>query len=103
MDIEDKYPLGPTTGYLTKKFRKIRSNAIDIVKAYTSCLRSLVQVPVFGYFDIYEPYDTHAIENYTMYCVEVNAQNISESLLFPFVNSDALGSDSVCTIARNCS
>ena len=92
LDVETKYQMGPTTGYLTKKHdEEALYNAIDVVKAYTHCLRSIEYVPVFGYFDIYVPYDDHDIEDMTLYCVEVDASNIEECLLFPALNSRSLG------------
>lgn len=92
LDVEEKYPMGPLTGYLTKKFRENKTyNAIDTVKAYSSCLQMINHVPVFGYFDIYKKYDNHEIEDYTMYCVEVNASDIRTSILFPEIYSRCFG------------
>lgn len=92
LDVEDAYPMGPTSGYLTKKFNEDKTyNAIDMVKAYTHCLRGIDAVPVFGYFDIYLPYDNHVLEDLTMYCVEVNAKDIASCLLFPCVHSRCFG------------
>ena len=68
LDVEDKYPMGPTSGYLTKKFDEdVAYNAIDTVRAYTDCLCKIDTVPVYGYFDIYTAYDNHDIEDFTIY------------------------------------
>ena len=76
LEIENKYPMGPISGYVTEKYHENATyNAIDINKAYTDCLSQINHVPVFGYFDEYKPYDNHAIENYTMYLVEVHVKN----------------------------
>lgn len=64
-------------------------NAIDTAKAYTHCLRMINTVPVFGYFDRYQTYDNHGIEDHTLYCVEVNATNFATALLFPKTQSTA--------------
>ncbi len=93
LEIEHKYPMGPISGYLTKELDKnAMYNAIDTVKAYTDCLRKIRNVPVFDYFDEYKTYDNHLIEAYTMYFVEVHAEdNIAQSLLFPTVFYRAFG------------
>ena len=84
LDIEEKYPIGPLSGYLTEKYDEHQTfNALDMVKAYPSCLQEIDTVPVFGYFDEYVPYDNHKIEQLTMYCVESHAKNISEAIIFP--------------------
>ena len=76
LEIENKYPMGPIAGYLTDKYHENQIyNAIDINKAYTDCLMKICNVPVFGYFDEYKPYDNHPIENYTMYLVEVHIKD----------------------------
>ncbi|HRP36843.1 MAG TPA: hypothetical protein PLS50_03460, partial [Candidatus Dojkabacteria bacterium] len=49
LEIENKYPMGPTSGYLTNKYDEhALYNAIDTVKAYTDCLSKIKTVPVFG-------------------------------------------------------
>ena len=90
--------MGPTSGYFTKKMNvesefqaKDEFNAIDVSKAYTHCLRLIDHVPVFGYFDRYQAYDNHCIEDLTLYCVEVNAKNFATTLLFPCENSRCFG------------
>lgn len=90
LDIDLKYQMGPSSGYFTKK-RNIEDethdkdlyNAIDVVKAYTHCLTMIKSVPVFGYFDRYQSYDNHAIEDHTLYCVEATEWNFAIALLFP--------------------
>ena len=102
LEVETKYPMGPTTGYLTKKYDEdALYNAIDTVKAYTHCLRSIENVPVFGYFDTYVIYDNHPIEDTTMYCVEYEASNIESSLLFPSLYSRCFGFQLQFAIKKN--
>jgi len=92
LDLEEKYQMGPTSGYLTKKYDdNTLYNAIDCVKAYTHCLGLIDMVPVFGHFDIYKIYDNHPIESWTMYCVEVHTTDIKTSILFPEVYSRCFG------------
>ena len=96
--IDTEYQMGPTSGYFTKKMNiesetqaKDEFNAIDTAKAYTHCLRLINMVPVFGYFDRYETYDNHDIEDLTLYCVEVNATNFATTLLFPCDHTRCFG------------
>ena len=94
MEIENKYPFGPTSGYLTEKFdERVIYNAIDMNKAYPDCLRKIKTVPVFGYFDEYKEYDNHKIEPYTMYLVEtpLNQADVSKVILFPTVYHRCFG------------
>lgn len=98
LDVDIEYPMGPTSGYFTKQMNiesktqaKDEFNAIDVSKAYTHCMRMINTVPVFGYFDRYETYDNHAIEDHTLYCVEVNATNFATAILFPYDHSRCFG------------
>jgi len=92
LEIENKYPLGPTSGYLTDKYdERAIYNAIDTNKAYPDCLRKIPIVPVFGYFDEYKEYDNHIIEPYTMYLVEVQNVEASKAILFPTVYHRCFG------------
>ena len=62
LEIENKYPMGPT-GYLTSKYDEhALFNAVDTVKAYTDYLQKITTVPVFGYLNEYKEYDNHEIE-----------------------------------------
>jgi len=90
--IDLEYPMGPTTGYLTKKFNDEETfNAIDVNKAYTHCLKNINYVPVFSYFDRYQTYDNHAIEDLTLYCVEVDATDFATTILFPLDHTRCFG------------
>src|SRR5690606_11388457 len=78
--VEKTYPIGPLSGYLTEEFPEGEFNAIDMRKAYTKCLMEIDEVPVFGYFDRYQKYDNHHIEDYTMYIVEVHERIVFQSV-----------------------
>lgn len=93
LEIENKYPMGPLSGYFTKRpSPNDLFNAVDTVKAYSHCLSKIQTVPVFGYFDEYKDYDDHFIEAFTMYLVEVHTNgNIAHSILFPTVFSRCYG------------
>ena len=68
--------------------------AVDMRKAYTSCLMDITNVPVFGHFDMYQKYDGHAIEDETMYVVECD-KNV---ILFPTIISRSYGVKLKCAI-----
>ena len=57
-------------------------NALDESRAYTECLQSITQIPIFSYFDVYQVYDNHEIKDLTYYEVEVLEDNIESALLF---------------------
>jgi 5-methylcytosine-specific restriction endonuclease McrA len=68
---ELEYVIGPLSGYFGNVFDKSYNlMGVDMRKAYTSCLKSINKVPVFGYFDRYQVYDNHEIEDLTMYIIE---------------------------------
>ena len=54
-------------------------------------MQEIVAVPVCGYFDTYETYNNHDIEDFTMYCVECEASSIEVSILFPSLYSRCFG------------
>ncbi|HRP36790.1 MAG TPA: hypothetical protein PLS50_03195, partial [Candidatus Dojkabacteria bacterium] len=83
LDVEEKYPMGPTTGYFESFHPDKTYNGIDTVKAYSKCLEQINRVPVFGYFDEYQPYDNHEIEDLNMYCIEAQKSDTATTLLFP--------------------
>lgn len=92
LDIEEKYPMGPLTGYFTKKFEDEKVwNGIDGIRAYTHELQQIENAPVFGYFDIYQPYDNHKIEDLTWYCVETEVTDFASSFLFPTTSCRCIG------------
>ena len=83
---------GPLSGYLTKKYEDEKLfNGIDMIRACTNCLQEIDNAPVFGYFDIYQPFDNHQIEDLTWYCVETHATDIRTSNLFPTTSCRCIG------------
>jgi len=91
LELEKMYPMGPCSGYFDTYEEHRTYNAIDTPKAYPSCLEEMNIVPVFGYFDLYQQYDNHEIEDYTMYCVETHAKVKEESIMFPAVYYRSFG------------
>src|ERR1700722_17018789 len=69
------------SGYFTDRFIDKDYNAVDTVKAYTHCMQQIDAVPVFGYFDVYEPYDGHPIEDLTMYCIRADDKERDEGMI----------------------
>ena len=89
--------MAPSSGYLTKTFEdEYILNAIDMNKAYTSCLQNITQIPIFGYFDVYEPYiENDPINPYYMYVVEhiitKSTFHISHTLIFDKLHDRVYG------------
>jgi hypothetical protein len=91
--IDDALPMGPLSGYFDKRNDNLLC-AVDMRKAYTSCLMDITNVPVFGHFDVYQEYDGHAIEDETMYIVECD-KNV---ILFPTLISRSYGVKLKCAL-----
>ena len=70
IQTELEYNIGPTSGYFREYSKNNDYIGVDMRKAYTHCLKSIHKVPVFGYFDRYQKYDNHTIEDLTIYIVE---------------------------------
>lgn len=68
-DIENHYKCSPLVGSLLDNPIERKVNAIDMCKAYSSCIREIDTVPVFSYFDHYEPYKGGEIKPYSKYIV----------------------------------
>jgi hypothetical protein len=62
-----------------------------MVKAYTHNLMQIDEVPVFGYFDQYQKYDNHTIEDLTQYIVHCICQTVANTILFPVEYSRCYG------------
>lgn len=84
IELEKEYPKGPIVAPFVDNIDPERSfNGVDMRKSYTDCLTKIEKIPVFGYFDVYEKYDGHAIEDYNMYIVHHVAKTIKDTILFP--------------------
>ena len=68
--IEDEYKIRPLVGYFGERDNN-PMDAVDETKAYTQCLISIKQIPVFDKFDVYNNYDKHEIEDLTYYVIRV--------------------------------
>lgn len=82
VDIENYYKIGPVMGYFGE-YTPNKQNTIDENKAYTECLMSIKQIPIFNYFDIYKPYNpTDTIEDLSYYIIEVLEIDDRTAILF---------------------
>lgn len=72
LEIEERYKIGPQGGYFTDDYPNYKIiNAVDMVKAYSTCLRDIENVPVFGYFNRYRPYiNGEKIDPLKMYIID---------------------------------
>lgn len=81
IEIEDTYKIKPIMGYFDK-FESKTYNTIDENKAYTECLRSIKQIPIFNYFDVYTTYNNEPLEDLTYYIIEVLENSKRASILY---------------------
>lgn len=84
MELEKLYTMRPMTGYFDIKTpcNKL-CMGIDTRKAYTGDFMDIEKFPVYGYFDIWKPYDNHTIEDYNQYLVLCTSNKPEHLLLFP--------------------
>ena len=88
LEIEERYKISPQGGYFTDEYPNYEIiNAIDMVKAYSTCLRDIENVPVFGYFNRYRQYiNGEKIDPLKMYIVdsgnEKHLENRDNVILF---------------------
>lgn len=90
MEIEDQYKIKPIMGYFDK-FDTKTYNTIDENKAYTECLQSIKQIPIFNYFDVYSIYTNEPIEDLTYYIIEVLETSKRATILFGSTISRTFG------------
>jgi hypothetical protein len=91
LEIEDEYKIGPLCGYIDQFYQNKEFNALDMVKAYTHNLMQIDEVPVFGYFDQYQKYGGHIVEDLTQYIVYCVSKTVTTTILFPAEYSRCYG------------
>ena len=79
INIENLLPIGPKSGYFVEHVSQLLMG-IDLRKAYTSDFMNIEYYPVFNYFDTWQEYDNHKIEDYTQYIVKVDSQSANPIL-----------------------
>lgn len=80
-EVHDTYKISPVMGYIGE-YSPLPINGLDERKAYTQCLQLINKVPVFHYFDVYQPYDNHTVEDYTYYIIEIDRESPASTILF---------------------
>jgi hypothetical protein len=84
MEIEKNYQMRPMCGYFDKNDAvNVTYSGVDTRKAYTSDFMSIKYIPVYNYFDVWNAYDNHKIEDYSQYLVMCNSIYTSTLILFP--------------------
>ena len=78
-NIDNLLPIGPKSGYFVEHISQPLMG-IDSRKAYTSDFMNIEYYPVFNYFDTWQEYDNHKIEDYTQYIVKVDSQSANPIL-----------------------
>ena len=89
----NEYKIGPMSGYFYHYTdRGNMYQCIDENKAYTAkLLNTIKKIPVLSYFDNFEKYDNHEIEDYTQYFIKCKCDNVKEKILFGSRYSRAYG------------
>jgi len=80
-EVENHYTINPIMGYFDN-YSSSPQNTIDENRAYTECLMSIQNIPIFNYFDVYRPYNNETIEDLAYYIIEVLDNDSRTSILF---------------------
>ena len=56
--------------------KKVKTAGVDLIKAHTSFLQNITEVPVFNEFDSFKPYDGSKIEPLSFYVVEAAEKDL---------------------------
>ena len=80
--IEDTYKITPLMGYFNGAYTNKPIDALDERRAYTECIQSIKNVPVFNYFDVYKTYNNEEIEDFTYYIIEILEITKEATILF---------------------
>lgn len=99
LKIENFYQMGPSSGYFASKNERKNEEildtlytAVDMSKAYSSRLREINCIPIFGYFDHYQKYNPEEpINPYFMYIVKTKISCISDTLMFDKLHDRVYG------------
>jgi len=92
IEIEKMYPIAPMCGHFSNDdVCNIVYNGIDSRKAYTSDFMDIEYYPVYNYFDVWQLYDNHKIEDYNQYLVRCNDKKLYTEVIFPNTISRVTG------------
>lgn len=84
IELEKIYTMKPMTGYFDNDtICNELYTGVDTRKAYTGDFMDIEMFPVYGYFDIWKPYDNHKIEDYNQYLVLSKSSKPEHLILFP--------------------
>lgn len=80
--VEDTYSINPICGYFDEKHKELDETfyGIDERKAYSECLMSIEEIPVFNYFDTYKEYNDEEIDDLSYYIIDVEDNEFSKIL-----------------------
>lgn len=82
LEVDNFYKIQPLVAMLENGNLNEMYDTIDKIKAYTHLLMSIQKVPVFHYFDIYQPYKNSKIEDLTYYIIECIKPTMINKILF---------------------
>ena len=80
--IESTYKIRAIQGKFNDDIDYNRYSIIDENKAYSECLQSITEIPIFNFFDMYYHYDNHILEDLTYYIIELDDVTDSIKMLF---------------------
>ena len=83
IEVEKKYPMRPCIGKFIRGETNKLFDGVDARKAYTSDFIDIKYFPIYSYFDIWQPYDNHKIEDYCQYIVCNTDKSPQSKILFP--------------------
>ena len=81
IEFESHYKVKPCSGYF-KRYSDRDYDALDCNKAYPNCLSKIKNVPVFSFWDVYKNYDSHPIEDLTLYKIQVLSKGEHIAIMF---------------------
>lgn len=81
-EIETMYEFAPMCCKFDEDYDDDEYNGLDTRKAYTSDFMDIEYFPVFDYFDVWNEYDNHEIEDYTQYLVKCFSKSVHNTILF---------------------
>jgi hypothetical protein len=92
LKLEKMCNMGPMCGtFSDKNVCNVDYIGVDSRKAYTSDFMDIKFYPVFSYFDLWQPYDNHEIEDYSQYLVNNTSNSVEDLILFPYTTTRIYG------------
>lgn len=82
IQVDNYYKINNVCGYFFDWIDYHPFDGLDENKAYTECLMKIKEIPIFNYFDVYQPYNNEPIEDLSQYIIEVFTFTQRTSIVF---------------------